>query len=116
MRRLYAVTIIASMVLSACGTSHVAGDDAGTPPDPVAFCHERGARVCARNRAVDPDDAAFSACTSRIEADCASAAWVAGCVPTQEALDACLAALVDVDRITIAPDALPECASICRDP
>lgn len=116
MRRRYAVTIIASMIVSACGTSHVAGDDAGTPPDAVQFCRETNARICARNHAIDPDDAAFSACSSRIEADCASATWVAGCVPTREALDACLAALVDVDHLTIAPDALPECASICRDP
>lgn len=116
MRRLHAVSIVAAMILTACGTSHVAGDDAGTPPDPVEFCREKDARICARNHAIDPDDAAFSACTARIEAHCAAAAWVAGCVPTEEALDACLAALVDVDRITVAPHDLPECASICADP
>lgn len=116
MRARHAIGLASALLLTACGTSHSAGDDGGAPPDPVEFCRDKERRICARIHALEPDDAAFSACISRIDATCAAAAWVAGCVPNQEALDACLAALVETARVTVAPHDLPECASICRDP
>lgn len=114
--RLFQAAIALFLGLTTCASTpgHISGcSTTASGTDPVAFCRAKEARVCARINAVEHDEPEYQACVSRIDANCGAANWSSGCQPTQPALDACLAALVDAGRITVPPDELPECVNLC---
>ena len=114
--RLFQAAIALFLGLTTCASTpgHISGcSSTASGTDPVEFCREKSTYICARIDAVDPNEAEYVACVSRIPAMCEAANWNSGCQPTQPALDACLAALIDIPRITVPPEELPECANLC---
>ena len=114
--RLFQAAIALFLGLTTCASTpgHISGcSTTASGTDPVRFCRDKQASICARIHAVDRNEPEYDACVSRIDAMCEAANWNSGCQPAQPALDACLAALIDIPRITVPPEELPECNSIC---
>jgi hypothetical protein len=84
--------------------------------DATQHCRNAGAWRCARRRARgDITEEEERECVSMVEANCPGTNWPAGCAPTQQQADACIAALsVDPGPPGCTTcDNPPECANLC---
>lgn len=101
--RRWALRLLAAGVIGAALTGPAPGNVGGCgqqPPiaDAVQFCNDQRWWQCRRDNVFGRlTDEEFSACIAPIEAECAGAAWEAGCNPTQDQADACIMLLMRAD-------------------
>jgi hypothetical protein len=113
------VLALAALVIAsdACGNARSRGvpiDAASADTDAEEWCAERGTWSCQRQWARgDIDDPARDACIGEVQAACPGATWPPGCAPTRVERDACISALMSVDRLDEPEDTLPECNTLC---
>jgi hypothetical protein len=85
------------------------------PPTAEEVCFEREDYLCRRELVAGrlTRDAFDATCTDDALADLCAPAAFAGCAPGRDALEACLDALSDFERLGLSADRLPECADPC---
>lgn len=120
--RVLQLVLLVLLGLSTCASTpgYVGGcNTASNVVDPGAYCSEREATICARTQVVEmatgnPDAATnYAACAGRVAGFCAGANWPVGCAPSPQTTNACLAALVDGERIFLPVSDLGECSAVC---
>ncbi len=100
------VALLFVLTLGAPSPGHIGGCSTTTPvADPEQYCVDKDVRICART--------GMTCERNMILARCDGARWPVGCRPTTTETNACLAALVDLSRLSVPDDMLPECAAIC---
>lgn len=96
------------------------GGCSGGTPDPRQYCADKKAYTCVRDVNISviagslPEDQQrdqIAVCIEGVESTCSVAAWPAGCRPSTESTQRCIAALRDQNRINsrIATADLAEC-------
>ncbi len=113
--------------LLGCSESHDLGLDASTRDDvgldgnphrdadgrasDVQFCTDEHVYECARDLAAGRITmSAYNTCQMRVDAECSTFTWPAGCDPSTTLRSACIAAVSDASRLATTNDMIEECS------
>jgi hypothetical protein len=100
------VAVLFVLALGAPSPGHIGGCSTTTPvADPEQYCVDKISRICARTGMACERNTILAMCDGR--------RWPVGCRPTATETNACLVALVDLSRLSVPDDMLPECQAIC---
>jgi hypothetical protein len=113
-----AAGVVILLALGGPTPGYIGSCDAGGArvADPAQFCVDKRSAECARDlSAMRITMEMYNACSATLLSECNGFNWAAGCSPSPETADACLAALRDPSRLGTLNSEIVECnaASLC---